>query len=180
MRARREQRREEVAERLDRLNPPPGKHVDAFYAAWVEDNVQLAVESLAADYCRNGQADYVRVLYGRLCQGMTIAQVAEALKITTANVDHFFRDAKKRLGERLEELVRRQISAYCPPEEIPQEFATEWQRLGQYLGEHGGIEKAVQRAYELLGPAEAGQRRQSALTKAVNRMTSIMRSPAQE
>ena len=37
------------------------------------------LEALAADYYRQRKGDYVRVLYGRLCRGMTIAGVAEAL-----------------------------------------------------------------------------------------------------
>ena len=152
--------------------------MDAFYAAWVEDIVQQAVESLAADYCRKGQVDYVRVLYGRLCQGMTIAKAAEALKISPAAVDHYFRHARERLSEKLEQLVRRQVQCYCPAEEAQQEFAAEWQRLGQYLAEHGGIEEAVRRAYDLLNPVQAKQRGEVGLTKAVTRLTSVIRSSA--
>ena len=176
VRTSREQRQEDLAEHLDRLNRTPDKHVDAFYAAWVEDVVQQAVESLAADYCRNGQVDYVRVLYGRLCQAMTIAKTAEALKISPAAVDHYFRHAKERLAEKLEQLVRRQLLCYCPADEAQQEFAAEWQRLGQYLAEHGGIEEAVRRAYALLNPVQAKKRREVGLTKAVTRLTSVIRS----
>jgi RNA polymerase sigma factor (sigma-70 family) len=176
VRAGREQRQEAVAEHLERLNPAPDKHVDAFYTAWVEDVVQQAVESLAADYCRNGQVDYVRVLYGRLCQGMTIAETAEALKISPAAVDHYFRHARERLAEKLEQLVLRQLQSYCPAEETQQEFATEWQRLGQYLSEQGGLDEAVRRAYDLLNPVQAKRHRKDGLTKAVTRLTSVIRS----
>jgi RNA polymerase sigma factor (sigma-70 family) len=176
VRASREERQQDLAEHLDRLNRPPDKHVDAFYVAWVEDLVQQAVKSLAAGYCRKGQVDYVRVLYGRLCQGMTIAQVAESLGISNAMVDHYFRDAKQRLGEILEQLARRQSSSYCSPNEAEQEFVTEWQRLGQYLAEHGGIEEAVRQAYALVDPVQAEKQKDASLAKAVTRLTTVIRS----
>jgi hypothetical protein len=131
------------------------QQIDAFYAAWVEDVVQHAVEALAAEYCRKGQADYVRVLYGRLCQGMTIAESAEALEISTAAVDHYFRHTKEQLSVKLEQLVRRQVQSYCPEEDAEAEFAAEWGRLGQYLLEHGGLDEAVRQAYALLDPVQA-------------------------
>ncbi len=151
VRAGREQRQEDLAQHVERLNEGPDKHVDAFYAAWVEDIVHRAVDSLAADYCRKGQADYVRVLYGRLCEGMSIAQVAEALSISPSAVDHYFRGAKECLAEKLEQLTRCQVQCYCPAEDAPEEFATEWQRLGRYLAEHGGIDEAVRRDIRTLG-----------------------------
>ena len=176
VRTSREQRQEDLAEHLDGLNRTSDKHVDAFYAAWVEDVVQQAVEFLAAEYCRKGQVDYVRVLYGRICQGMTIAKAAEALRISPSAVDHYFRNARERLAEKLGQLVRRQLQCYCPADEAGQEFATEWQRLGQYLAEHGGIEEAVRQAYDLLDPVQARKQRAVGLTKAVTRMTSVIRS----
>jgi RNA polymerase sigma factor (sigma-70 family) len=173
---RREQQQEDLAEHLDQLSEATDKQVDAFYAAWVEDVVQQSVQSMAADYCRKGQGDYVRVLYGRLCQGMTIAKVAESLKITTAVVDHYFRDAKQRLADKLEQLVRRQCASYCLPEEVEQEFSVEWQRLGRYLAEHGGIEDAVRRAYELMDPVQTERYRETGLQNAMTRLTTIIRS----
>jgi RNA polymerase sigma factor (sigma-70 family) len=176
VRASREQKQEDLAEHLGRLNRTPDAHVDAFYAAWVEDVVQQAVESLAADYCRNGQVDYVRVFYGRLCRGMTIAKTAEALKISPAAVDHYFRHARERLTEKLKQLVRRQLQGYCPVDEADEEFAAEWRRLGQYLAEHGGIEATVRRAYDLLDPVQSKQIRDIGLTRGAARLTSVIRS----
>ena len=40
-----------------------------------------AVESLVAEYYRDGKGDYVRVMYSRLCEGMNVADVAESLQI---------------------------------------------------------------------------------------------------
>ena len=177
VRASREQRLCDLAEHCDRLNQVPDEQVGVFYAAWVEDVVQRAVESLAADYCRKGRVDYLRVLYGRLCQGLSIAETAKTLKISPAAVDHYFRHAKKQLAEKLEQLVHRQVQSYCPAEEAEQEFVAEWQRLGQYLSEHGGLEEAVRQAYDLFDPVQAEKHKKRAgLTKAANRLTSIIRS----
>ncbi len=176
VRANREQRLREVAEQIA---PPEGtadEHVDAFYAAWVEDVVQRAVETLTAEYCRAGQVDYVRVLYGRLCQGLTIAQTAEALNISPSAVDHFFRHAKQRLGETLEALVRGQVQNYARPEEADEEFTLEWRRLGGYLSQHGGLEQTMRQAYDCLDPVQAKKNRGAGLARTVTRLTSIIRT----
>jgi hypothetical protein len=165
-----------VAKHFEGLSRTTDEQVDAFYAAWVEDIVEQAVESMAGDYCRNGQADYVRVLYGRLCQGMTIAKAAEALQLSPAVVDHYFRHAREQLSEKLKQRIRRQVQGYCPAEEAEQEFAAEWQRLGQYLADHGGLDEAVRQAYHLLDPVQARQQRAAGFTKATVRLTSIIRS----
>ena len=174
--ATRQRRLRDLAEQIDTSDRASNEQVDAFYAAWVEDVVQRAVESTAAEYCCKGQGDYVRVLYGRLCRGMTIAKTAEALEITPANVDHYLRHARGRLAEELEELIRRHVHRYCPPEEVDEEFAAEWQQLGLYLAEHGGLEEAVRRAYDLLDPVQGKKSKDSTLTKAVTRLTSIIQA----
>jgi RNA polymerase sigma factor (sigma-70 family) len=167
----------DVAEHVEESARAREEQADAFYAAWVEDLIQQAIESLATEYHRKNQADYVRVLYSRLCEQLTIAEVADALAITPSNVDYYFRHARDRLSTKLEELVRSQVRRYCPPEETEQEFAVEWQRLGDYLTEHGGLEPAIRRTYELSEAAQLKNRRRTGLTKASEHITSIMRSP---
>ena len=98
-------------------------------------------------------------MYGRLCRRLTIAQVAEALEITPANVDNYFRHVKARLTKKVENLLRRQIQHYCHREGAEQEFTVEWHRLGEYLVEHGGLEEAVRRAYDLLDPVAVKRQR---------------------
>ncbi len=149
--------------------------MEAFYAAWAEDVVGQSVQRLAAEYRAQGKGDYVRVLYGRVCRGLTIGQVAEALEIKHSAVDNHYRHAKARLAEKLEDVVRRQVRRYCRSEEAEQGFAREWQRLGQLLADHGGLEEAVHRAYELVDPVVANRRRGNALTEALTRITSINR-----
>ncbi|MEN6406008.1 MAG: hypothetical protein ABFC77_06005 [Thermoguttaceae bacterium] len=161
----RDRHREDLVDHVEQLNPPPADYADAFYAAWVEDVVQQTVETLAAEYCQKGQADYVRVLYGRLCQGMSIAETAQALELSATAVDHYFRHARDRLGKILEIQVRDQVECCCPEEDRGPEFAVEWQRLGQYLVDHGGLEDAVRAAYEVWSPAQTNRCKASGLKK---------------
>ncbi len=173
----RERLAREMAASVNESDGRDDEQAQTFYVAWVEDLVQRSVESMAADYYANGKGDYLRVLYGRLCERMTIAKVAEALGISSASVDNYFRHARRKLEEQLNKRVRQHVERYCGSEETEQEFALEWGQLGDYLKEHGGLEEAVSRAYELIDPAAAKKHHGAALNEAVTRLTTIMRAP---
>jgi hypothetical protein len=166
-----------LAEQFDNLDPSDDPQTDAFYAAWVEDVVQQAVEAMSAEYLLQGHGDYVRVLYTRVCEGLSVAEVAQALDIKTTDVVNYSRHARRRLSEKLEQVVRDQIGRYSRSNEADSEFAEEWQKLGCYLGDHGGLEEALRRAYEMLDPVQSRTRREHGLTRAVTQLTSIMRPP---
>jgi RNA polymerase sigma factor (sigma-70 family) len=167
----------DLVERVTKLSEAQDEQLDAFYAAWVEDLIQRAVEFLVAEYYRDGKGDYVRVMYSRLCERMSVAEVAESLQAKPADVVNYFRHARQRLSKTLEELVRDQVQRYCPSTESEAEFALEWRQLGEHLSESGGLEAAVRRAYELLDPVQAGRRRATRLSQAVTRLTSVIRTP---
>ncbi len=168
---------DEVVRRLEERSQTRDEQTDGFYAAWVDDLIQRAVESLATEYYRNNQGDYVRALYGRLCQRLTIAEVAEALAIKPSTVDYYFRHARDRLSAKLQTVVRRQVERYSSPEEAAAEFSLEWESLGRFLSEHGGLEEAVRRAYDTMDPIGAKRRRAGGLTKALTRLTAIRQLP---
>ena len=73
--------------------------------------------------------------------------------------------------------MRRQVQRYCRNDEAEQEFTLEWGLLGEYLIEHGGLEEAVRRAYELLDPATVQKHHGAGLTEALTRLTSVIHSP---
>jgi RNA polymerase sigma factor (sigma-70 family) len=166
-----------LIERINELAEAQDEQADAFYAAWVEDLIQRAVESLVAEYYRKGKGDYVRVMYSRLCEGMSVVDVAESLRVKPTDVVNYFRHARQRLSKTLEQLLRDQVGRYCRSTEAEEEFALEWQHLGEHLSESGGLEAAVRRAYELLDPVQAKKRRETGLSQAVTRLTSIIRTP---
>jgi DNA-directed RNA polymerase specialized sigma24 family protein len=155
----------ELSAGLDHPPAPPGEGDDLFYGAWVEDLLERAVGSLAADYGKEGKGDYLRVLYGRICEERTIAECATALNLTPASVDNYFRHARARLSDKLRELLSQQISRYVPADEIEQELESEWRQLGSYLAEHGGLEAAVHRAHVELDRSALVTRRERAITR---------------
>jgi DNA-directed RNA polymerase specialized sigma24 family protein len=122
-RARGSQNRELAAAQFDprlvtALDAPSPEETDVFYVAWVEATVQRAVAALTLDYFREQRGDYVRVLFGRICEELTIAQVAERLQVTPATVDNYFRHARQRLGDQLERLVRQHVACHISADEV--------------------------------------------------------------
>jgi DNA-directed RNA polymerase specialized sigma24 family protein len=152
------------------------EQVDAFYAAWAEDLLQRAVESLLTDYHREGRGDHFRVLYGRLCEGLTAAAAAAALGLTLTQSENAYKHARQRLAGRLEELVRSHVRRYCP-DDPDEEFAAEWGRLGEFLTGHGGLEEAVRRAHASTVPAPGPGRRASAVTATLAELARLSPPP---
>jgi RNA polymerase sigma factor (sigma-70 family) len=149
----------------------PAEQVDAFYAAWVEELLQQAVEKLLAEYHQEGRGDYFRVLYGRLCEGMTAAEVAQALRLRASQTESAYKHARKRLARRLEELVRDHVQRYCPAGEVEEEFAAEWCQLGEFLKREGRLEQAVRRAYAEMDPLQQKQRWAASIDVTLTRLT---------
>jgi DNA-directed RNA polymerase specialized sigma24 family protein len=129
----------------------PAEQLEAFDAAWAEGLVRQAMESLIEEYHAEGKGDTVRVLYGRLCEGQTAAAVAEALGLTLVQSENAYKHARKRLGERLEALVREHVGRYCTEGEAEAEFTAEWGRLAELLRRGGGLESAVRRVCATAG-----------------------------
>lgn len=129
------------------------EQIDAFSAAWAESLVQTAIDSVFTEYSKSKKADYFRVLYGRLCEDISMSEIASSLRIPVTSADNFFRHARARLTERLEELVRSHVCRYCDPEEVPEEFTLEWNRLKECLQRYGGLENAIRAIYSSDQPA---------------------------
>lgn len=149
----------------------PTKQVDAFDAAWAQGMLQQCIEGLMQEYHRTGKGDYFRVLYGRICEQMTVPQIAEALGLTVTKAENYYKSTRKRLTAKLQELLRSQVERYCKPDDADEEFAQEWDRLGRFLARHGGLEQAVAAAYAGQDPALLAQRQRRAMTAALNRIT---------
>jgi DNA-directed RNA polymerase specialized sigma24 family protein len=177
VRRRREELAQDLIRHVEELHPAEGQSADAFYDAWVDEILERAVQSLAAEYCAQGKANYLRVLYGRLCQRVAIAELAQVLRLKPADVDNYYRHARERLGKNLQQIVRQHIERYTPAENVPEEFDLEWQQLGRYLLAHNGLEAVVGRACGQLDFAASSPQANS-LSKAVDRLTSIIRASA--
>jgi RNA polymerase sigma factor (sigma-70 family) len=125
----------------------PQDQLDAFYAAWVDDILHNVVESLLVEYNHNGKGDYFRVLYGRLCEEMSLPEIAEALQIKLTAAENFLRHTRQQLADRLQGVVRANVARYAPADRVDPEFAAEWALLGEYLQSRGGIEEVIRRLY---------------------------------
>jgi RNA polymerase sigma factor (sigma-70 family) len=135
------------------LSDAPQDQIDAFYAAWVDDVLQAAVENLMNAYNRAGKGDYFRVLYGRLCEELPMPEIAAALQIKLTAAENYYRHARQRLSEELQSKVRAHVERYSEVEDIATEVASEWARIGDHLQEHGGLEAVIRRNASTTEPA---------------------------
>ena len=119
---------------------------DLFFAIWADELLQAAVKSVMEDYHREGKGDYFRVLHGRICEQLTIKDIAEQLELKTTEVENYYRHARTRLSDRLQRLVRLDISYYTDMKDLDAEFRREWQSLADLLQHQGGLETALRNA----------------------------------
>lgn len=149
------------------LGPPESlaaDQADLFYRAWVEDLLQRAVDLVARDYYRANRGDYVRVLYSRLCEGLSVAETADLLELRYSDVVSYYRHARQRLAAQIRQVLRNHIARYCSEDDAQSEFEDEWQRLANYLERHGGLEEAVRAAYEVCDPIRSADAASAAVS----------------
>ena len=154
---------------------------DAFYDSWVEGLLLGAVENLMQEYHKTGKGDYFRVLYSRVCEQMTTPQISRALSIKQTDAENYYKACRNRLTSLLEELVEAHTRRYSLPEDAGEEFALEWDKLGCYLKDHGGLEKAIDKIYNSAAAVQTAQRQSRAVTAALRQLTqSLPRVPDRE
>ncbi|MDB5389218.1 MAG: polymerase sigma factor [Planctomycetaceae bacterium] len=125
----------------------PVDQVDEFYAAWVDDLLHSLLDELLIEYNGSGKGDYFRVLYGRLCEQLTLPEIAAALRIKLATAENYLRHMRQTLSNRLQSMVRMHVLRYSPPDCVDDEFSQEWSQLGEFLQRRGGVEEIVRRLY---------------------------------
>lgn len=126
---------------------------DVFYADWVDELLRTTANELMLTYNQEGRGDYFRVLYSRLCEELSMTEISELLDIKPATADNYFRHARQRLMERLQQTVREHVLRYSTSQSEEADFKSEWSELGSYLQNHGGLEESVRRAYQEFDPA---------------------------
>lgn len=133
---------------IDGDDPAATETQDAFYEAWVEELVSSTLRSLHAELLESGKADQFRVLFGRVCDGMTNQEIAECLGLPLTTIENHFKRTRQRFAEQLELSVRRHVTRYCPTDDVEAEFQNEWHRLGEYLAQRGGLEEMLRQAFD--------------------------------
>lgn len=141
-----------------------GKQVDIFYAAWAADLLEQVMESLLDEYHAAGKGDYFRVLYGKICEEMSMPEIAEALSIPLTSVENYYKSARKRIAKRLEELVRAHVARYSSAETQEVEWQKEWSQLGEYLKSHSGLEELIRQAATERPSSNRGQRKKALIS----------------
>lgn len=126
----------------------PPDQLDAFYATWLDGILQSAIECLLTEYDQSGRGDYFRVLYGRICEQSSMPEIAELLQIKLTSAENYFRHARQRFQDRLQELIQEHVLRYSGADDVHEEFVDEWARVGEYLRQHGGLEAVVRKVYE--------------------------------
>jgi RNA polymerase sigma factor (sigma-70 family) len=127
---------------------PTTSDVDTFYAAWVDELLASTMRSVMTELHAEEKGDYFRALYGRVCEGLSAAELGEALAASAAEIENYLRVAKARLRRTLESAVRRHVQRYVPEPDIAAEFRHEWSQLEQHLQRFGGLEQAIRREVE--------------------------------
>lgn len=120
---------------------------DAFYAAWAEELVTGTLRALHAELLESGRADQFRVFFGRVCEGLTTAEVAACLGLPITTIENHFKRTKQRLTDQLEQATRRHVTRYCSADDEDAEFQSEWQRLADYLAHHGGLDELLRQTF---------------------------------
>lgn len=146
------------------------QQVDQFYAAWAEELLQDCVESVMADYYSTNRGDYFRVLYGRICEQMTVREISENLNLKQSTVENYYKHSRKKLADQLEQTVKDRVRRYCIPENFQADFQLEWDELGNFLKAQGGLEQAISRSYEALDSMELRNREQQSVTDILIRL----------
>lgn len=160
-----------LAEDLLHTRPTSSADVDrAFFGAWVEDMLQQTLRTVAQEYHSSGKGNYFRVLYGRICEQLSIAETAAALGISTSDVDNYYRHARKRLYEQLEAAVRSHVVRYCDADEVEQEFVVEWNQLGEYLHDHGGLEDAIREGHDFVEREQLEAHKQTRIRETLTKL----------
>lgn len=128
--------------------PTSSEPHDAFYAAWAEELITSTLRALHAELLESGRADQFRVLFGRVCEGLTTAEVADCLGLPLTTVENHFKRTKQRLADQLEQATRRHVTRYCPVDDVDAEFQNEWQRLGEHLARQGGLDGMLRQTFD--------------------------------
>jgi RNA polymerase sigma factor (sigma-70 family) len=144
----------------------PAESIDEFYTVWVQEFLTKTVESLMQEYHQTGKGDYFRVLHGRICEQMTMLQVADSLGIKKTDAENYYKAARKRLTAKLHEFLNEHVRRYCPSHDAEDEFQNEWNKMAQYLEKHGGLERAIVGVHKNAAPKQT-----QTMTALLNRLT---------
>ena len=175
-----EGRKENLKKNIGRLNRMEGIHLDeatehseeldAFFEVWVDEIVQDAVDALFEECQRSGRGNVFRVLYGRICEQMTMPEIAQCLQISQDSAQSHFKLARGQLDKYLRDAVETRVSRYSSPVTAKAEFEAEWQALKESLIRRGGLEASLQRSADQAHLGELKRREYRSVTTIIGQL----------
>jgi RNA polymerase sigma factor (sigma-70 family) len=122
----------------------------AFDVLWLDEIISLSLSAMRERCLKEGRINQFRVLFGRICDNMSHAEVAACLGIPQVTAELWYRQARDQVAESLRKQVSSLVRQYAQPAEYDAEFRREWEDLSAQLKLHGGLESAIRRSYEAL------------------------------
>lgn len=145
---------------------PTANDLDVFYHAWADELLARTMRQLLLALHAEGRGDYFRALHGRVCEGLSAAQIGEALGVPAATIENYLRVSRSRLSAALTEAVRQDVERYSKSGALEADFSQEWAALQEHLEQFGGLESALRKEASSLDrlPAELAHSRSFRLT----------------
>jgi len=159
-----------------RASDATNDELDILYGAWAEQLLYDSVEGLMQSLHEQDKGDYFRVLYGRVCEGLTMPQISKALGVKLTSVENYDKAVRRELTRALESRLRRHVERYTADEQVAEEYAREWDRLGEHLKSQGGMEAAVRAVYAAISANEDPFDRGAAMHETIDRVSTIIRT----
>ena len=92
------------------------------------------------------------------------------LQIETGTAENYYKAARKRLADEMEQAVRQHVERYCDEGFAEDEFRTEWSRLSSYLLRHGGLENTLRACHQQLASGSQPSRESQAFADTAARL----------
>lgn len=149
---------------------------DTFYHVWVDELLANTMKRVLRELHAEGRGDYFRALYGRICEDLSAAQIAAALRVQPADVENFIRVAKGRLSRCLEAEVRRHVDRYSSAGEQEADYQREWDRLHTHLARSGGLDGAIRLEASQMDRLPSASRRSASFLAACAELTAAKKT----
>ena len=119
----------------------PDDERNVFEEFCFEEILLRSVDRMRNQCLKTGKINRFRVLFGRVCEGMTHSQIAACLNQPLSTVESWYKQARDQLAEVLRIQIRAIVSQHARPEHLASEFDEEWQRLAEFLQKMVGLNR---------------------------------------
>lgn len=122
--------------------------------------------ALLGEHNQKRQGDHFRALYGRLCEGLTAREVADAVGLSLTQSKGAYKQAVACLQSR----VRRHVEGYCAGGRGRREVSRGVGSAGGIPAGQRGLEQAVRKGYHGLAPRYGPESKSAAVRSRLLRL----------